>query len=199
MSKSLRLLVSMHALIVGGFTVFYLLKGGYEFMIYIGVILFFTLLIWFSMKKIHYSMGLLWALMIWSTLHLMGGGVPFGDAVLYKWIIVPLSDNYPIFRFDQLVHAYGFGVTAFVVYTLLRPFTKTKVSESVALSIVVVTGAMGFGALNEVVEFLATVVAPETGVGGYVNNALDLVFNFIGALIALSIMRYRERLHSNVA
>jgi hypothetical protein len=43
---------------------------------------------------------------------------------------------------------------------------------------------MGLGAINEIIEFVATVVVPETGVGGYVNNALDLCWNGVGATIA---------------
>jgi len=43
---------------------------------------------------------------------------------------------------------------------------------------------MGAGALNEIVEFVATVLVPETNVGGYYNTALDLVFNAAGALVA---------------
>lgn len=189
MSKELRPLVLLHFLIVGGFTAYYLIEGGFEFMIYIGVILFFTWLIWVSRKKFNYPMPLLWGLAIWAWLHMSGGGIPVGDGVLYKWMILPLSDTYPIFRFDQFVHFYGFGATAFLINTLLKPFVKAKAKDSIALSIVIVAGAMGFGALNEVIEFLATVFAPETGVGGYVNNALDLVFNLLGALVAIFIIR----------
>ena len=45
---------------------------------------------------------------------------------------------------------------------------------------------MGMGALNEVVEFMAVLNAPETGVGGYFNTALDLTFNMLGVLFALA-------------
>ena len=43
---------------------------------------------------------------------------------------------------------------------------------------------MGFGAANEVVEFIATRILPETNVGGYENTGWDLVFDLIGAVIA---------------
>ena len=42
---------------------------------------------------------------------------------------------------------------------------------------------LGFGGLNEIIEFGATVISPNTGVGGYVNTALDLVADLIGALL----------------
>jgi hypothetical protein len=44
--------------------------------------------------------------------------------------------------------------------------------------------ASGFGALNEVVEFAATLLVPETNVGGYVDTRWDLVANLVGAVIA---------------
>ena len=43
---------------------------------------------------------------------------------------------------------------------------------------------MGFGALNEVIEFAATQLLPNTNVGGYVNTGWDLVFNLLGSTIA---------------
>ncbi len=44
---------------------------------------------------------------------------------------------------------------------------------------------MGFGAFNEIIELLAVLLFDATQqVGGYLNNALDLVFNLIGSIIA---------------
>ncbi len=43
---------------------------------------------------------------------------------------------------------------------------------------------MGLGVLNELIEFSAVLVFPDTNVGGYFNTALDLVFNTLGALAA---------------
>ena len=43
---------------------------------------------------------------------------------------------------------------------------------------------MGFGALNEVIEFAATLTVPETNVGGYRNTGWDLVSNLVGTSIA---------------
>ena len=61
------------------------------------------------------------------------------------------------------------------------------------MSIVVVMGGLGIGALNEILEFLVTVVVPKTGVGGYINTSLDLVSDLIGAIIAMIIIYFRER------
>ena len=50
------------------------------------------------------------------------------------------------------------------------------------------TAGLGFGALNEVVEFVATLLIPETNVGGYRNTGWDLVANLIGATIAATLI-----------
>lgn len=48
---------------------------------------------------------------------------------------------------------------------------------------------MGFGALNEVVEFCATLLVPDTNVGDYANTGWDLVSNFAGTLLAAGAIR----------
>jgi hypothetical protein len=45
-------------------------------------------------------------------------------------------------------------------------------------------GGVGFGAINEMVEFLATRVVPDTNVGGFENTGWDLVANTVGAALA---------------
>lgn len=43
---------------------------------------------------------------------------------------------------------------------------------------------MGIGALNEVLEFIATLVLVDTNVGGYRNTGRDLIANLLGAAVA---------------
>jgi hypothetical protein len=53
-----------------------------------------------------------------------------------------------------------------------------------ALAIVSILVASGIGMMNEVIEFGLVIWADAAAeVGGYYNTALDLVFNFIGALL----------------
>ena len=42
------------------------------------------------------------------------------------------------------------------------------------------------GAVNEMIEFIVVLLVPDNGVGGYYNTLLDIVFNFIGAIIAIA-------------
>jgi hypothetical protein len=46
--------------------------------------------------------------------------------------------------------------------------------------------SMGLGAVNEIIEFVAVLVFPQTNVGGYANTALDLVFNSFGAIFSVA-------------
>jgi len=53
---------------------------------------------------------------------------------------------------------------------------------------------MGFGALNEVVEFIATLTIPETNVGDYINTGWDLVYNLLGCgVVAILIRQFGKR------
>ena len=47
---------------------------------------------------------------------------------------------------------------------------------------IVVLAAAAAGAVNEIVEYLLTLVLPEHQVGGYDNTARDLIANLLGGL-----------------
>ena len=175
------------------FRILFFSKRNYEVLLYIGVIVFFFFVILLTNDRVRYPNEILWGLTMWGLLHMCGGGIPIGDKVLYGIILIPVSETYPIVRFDQFVHVVGFGVATLLMYHLLTPLLKPDLKGWTALSIVMVMAGLGVGALNEVVEFLAVVLVPETGVGGYWNTALDLVADLIGAVFALLYIRLRYR------
>ena len=171
------------------FSIYYFALKNYEFIIYIFVILLFFVLILLTTNRVNYSNTSLWGLTIWGTLHMAGGGIPVKGDVLYKLILIPVTEN--IFRYDQFVHIIGFGIATLIMFELLKP-KLMPVKEWTAISIVVVMAGLGVGAVNEIVEYMATLLVPETGVGGYDNTLLDLVSDLIGALFALIVIRFRE-------
>jgi len=163
----------------------FLSRENYEFLIYIGVILFFLLLIVFTNKKVNYPNDLLWGLTAWSILHVIGGGIFIGGKTVYSLMLFPIiGEPYNIFKYDQLVHFVGFGIATLLIYHLLKPSLQ-KNKGWISLSIVVIMAGLGIGALNEIIEFIATVIMPETGVGGYENTAIDLIANLFGAIVAM--------------
>lgn len=117
----------------------------------------------------------LWGLALWGALHMAGGMVPIGEGeVLYNlWFI-------PFVRFDHVVHAIGFGFAGLAFSDAL--------GRRAPLALM---GGLGFGALNEMVEFLITRVVPDTNIGGFENTGWDLVANAVGAILAALWVRFR--------
>jgi hypothetical protein len=54
-------------------------------------------------------------------------------------------------------------------------------------------GGCGFGAFNEVVEFIAVLTIPNTNVGGYENTGWDLVANLVGSVSAAILIARLDR------
>jgi putative membrane protein len=172
------------------FTYHYLGRLNYEFTMYLGVIVIFFILILATNKKVNYSNTVLWGLVVWALLHLSGGAFFPNGTLLYSTILIPISDAYNIFRYDQFVHIVGFAVATLLAYDLIKPHLNK--TSSTSIGIVVVMAGLGFGAINEIIEFTATVLLPQTGVGGYINTSLDLVADLIGAVLAWIYIRTRK-------
>jgi hypothetical protein len=164
--------------------------GNREFLFYIAVMVLLLGVVWFVHRSIALTTGTLWALTLWGLLHMAGGlaAVPEswpidGDIrVLYSLWLIPER-----LKYDQVVHAYGFGVATWVCWQGIRAAIRHRGGDAVptpGLMVLAATAGMGLGALNEVVEFAATLLVPETNVGGYLNTGWDLVANAIGATAA---------------
>lgn len=177
------------------FTLFYLViflfvffkRANYEFVMYVFVVLFFFALIIFTNKKINYPNFVLWGLSLWGLLHMCGGGILLGSEKmrLYGLMLINLSTEYSIFRYDQFVHIVGFFVATLVMFVILKPVLKKDFDNWASVSIIIIMAGLGVGALNELIEFLAVVLIPETGVGGFVNTSMDLVADLVGAILAM--------------
>jgi hypothetical protein len=124
----------------------------------------------------HFSNLVLWGLALWGALHMAGGMIPLsGDRVLYNlWLL-------PFVRFDHVVHAVGFGFAGMAFWESVRPTVARTVASGAAITMM---GGLGFGALNEMVEFLITRVVPDTNIGEFENTGWDLVANTVGAGLA---------------
>ena len=191
------------------FTLLYLLaaaigavaSGNTEFIFYIGIMVVMIGAVGLVHWRLRLSAALIWMLTIWGGLHMAGGLVPVPESwpingeirVLYSWWILPRDGTAPPgeaggwIKYDYVVHAYGYGVTAWFVWqalrALVRKYTNQTLRPTFGLMVIVVAASSGFGACNEIAEFTATLIA-ETNVGGYVNTGMDLVFNTMGAMIA---------------
>jgi len=178
------LIVNAIYLLIAG--IYFLSRENYEFVMYVGIIVVIFFLILATNKKVDYPNFVLGGLTIWGILHMLGGAVIIDGAVLYAKILIPIvGAPYHIFRYDQFVHVFGFGVATLLMFVLLKPFLKFPIKKWASISVLVIMAGFGVGALNEMVEFTATVLVPETGVGGFINTSLDLVADFVGAILAM--------------
>lgn len=191
--------MSRGAVAAGVFTLLYMLaavpgawlSGNSEFVFYIVVMAVLIVCVIGLHLRVGLSTGALWCLAVWGGLHMAGGLVPVpegwpinGDIrVLYSLWLIP-----DLFKYDHLVHAFGFGTTTWVCWQSLRAAWLGARPTLGVLTLCAAAG-MGFGAMNEVVEFIATLTVPETNVGGYINTGWDLVANLSGCVVAAVLIR----------
>lgn len=189
-------LLYMTAAVVGA-----ILTANVEFVFYIAVMVVLIGAMAAVHQRVGFSGAVLWGLSFWGLAHMAGGLVPVPQSwpingeirVLYSWWIVP-----GWIKYDHVVHAYGFGVTTWVCWqglkAALRPHTLgAPLRPSPGMLLLCAAAANGFGALNELVEFVATLLVPRTNVGGYVNTGWDLVANGVGSAVAAVLIGLGER------
>ncbi|MGI8519830.1 MAG: hypothetical protein ACR2MC_04375 [Actinomycetota bacterium] len=123
----------------------------------------------------------LWGLTIWGFAHMAGGLLSIGGDVLYRFDLVP-----GVLRFDQVVHAFGFGFATAACWDVLGEVIMH--GRAVAHSVLALLGGLGFGAINEAIEFLVTRIDPSSNVGGFVNTGFDLLFNTLGCALAATLL-----------
>ncbi len=181
-------------LVAGAIAVF--ATGNNEFAFYlVPLAIIIAVTLWLD-HRIRFSSTVVWCLSIWAAMHLAGGLVPLPQgwpyngevAVLYSAWIIP-----ELLKYDNLVHAFGFGTTAVAALQAMRPMEQRKRHPTFGQMAAATLVACGLGSVNEIVEFIATLIAPETNVGGYFNTALDLVANLVGGVIAMLLVRFVRR------
>ncbi len=162
--------------------------GNFEFLYYLAVMAALVAAVLALHKRVRLSGGALWGLSLWGAAHMAGGLVPVGDAgVLYNLWLIPGG-----LKYDQVVHALGFGLTTWVCWQALRSRLSVPY-PSFGMAVLCAAAGMGFGALNEVIEFVATLTMAETNVGGYQNTGWDLVANLSGSVGVAGALWWRGR------
>lgn len=176
-----------------------IVQGNREFIFYIVVMVVLIGVMGLLHRRVRLTTGLLWAFSVWGLAHMAGGlcplpaGWPYnGDhAVLYSWWIIPER-----LKYDQVVHAYGFGVTTLLCWHILSNALRQPdggaLRPTFGMLVLCAAAGMGFGALNEVIEFIAVLTIPNTNVGGYENTGWDLVANLVGTILGALIIRVRS-------
>lgn len=179
--KELKLILAFTIVYLIFFISLAIIRQNYEFVFYIAVICLLTMISALHHKELHLKPAIVGGLSVIGLMHLAGGNLHFNGIRLYDTY---LFQNF--IRYDQIVHTLGFFVATFVSYSLIRPYLDPRVKHHpLVLSLILVLTASGFGALNEVLEFMAVIfLGAVQQVGDYYNNAWDLVFNLLGAVAA---------------
>tara|TARA_B100000508_G_scaffold97229_1_gene76175 strand:- start:110 stop:712 length:603 start_codon:yes stop_codon:yes gene_type:complete len=189
LSHNQKALLLLNCFVVVGFGWYFLQSLNYEFVAYAGTIAVVTAALFGTLKWTRFSTGIILGVTIWGILHMLGGSVMTPDGVLYAYRIFPFFDGggeFYILKMDQVIHAYLYGVVGLMFFHLLREVVGIK-THTAFIAATAIFAAAGFSIINEIVEFLAAVNLPETGVGGYHNTVLDMIFNLGGATIAVLI------------
>lgn len=175
--------ISLFLLLI--FTIYYLFSNNFEFLTYVlalGIVLF---IIFKTDKIFKYLPIARWGFTIWMFLHLAGGSFNINGTRLYDIVLIKLiGEPFNILRYDQIVHTFCYFILTLFIYSVVISVSNKKIANKTMLLIVFLAG-IGIGAINEIIEFLTVALFNAKGVGDYFNNSLDLIFNSIGAILAV--------------
>ena len=168
-------------------------SGNSEFVFYCLVMIVLGALVGLVHWHVKLSIGVLWGLSFWGAMHMAGGLMHIPESwpiageirVLYSWWLIP-----GYLKYDHAVHAFGFAMTTVVCWQCVRRLAG-DIRPSYGVMLLCGAAGMGFGAFNEIVEFVATLTVPDTNVGGYINTGWDLVANMVGAIMACTWIKLR--------
>ncbi|MFC5049468.1 DUF2238 domain-containing protein [Rubritalea spongiae] len=181
-----------------GLAILAVIQHNYEFLYYSAIQLFFVALLCIAHKRIHYSISLLWLLSLWGLLHLASGifFVPesWGETGEPKAL-----QNFRIIsqlRYQHLEHFCGFFLVTWVSWQTLCSIIHTRYQRRLmptfGLLLLCATSSMGYGAFNELAEFLATKIMEDTLKTGYQDTSWDMVANTAGVFFASITIKLRN-------
>jgi uncharacterized membrane protein YjdF len=178
-------LLTFNLVYVLTFFIIFFKNKNYEFLIYSGVILIMILLMVNLQKKFNFPTILLFALTIYSILHMLGGSFIIGGERLYGLEIIP-----GILRFDKIIHFYGISICVLGVYYIFKDKLIKLKEEKILSFLFLIFSGMGIGVFWELLEYVNFLSLPETGVGMYLNTMGDLIANTLGAILTASYLIY---------
>lgn len=167
------------------FSVHALLANNYEFIFYSAIMLTLLLIVARVYRRVQLSDWIILSLSAFGLLHLAGGNLYYHGIKLYD--LSYLNGN---FHFDNIVHTLGIFLATLIVYNVIHPFIDQRIKNNYVLFyLVLILMALGVGSINEIIELTAVVfLNAGASVGDYLNNALDIVFNLIGAVLAVTVI-----------
>ena len=155
-----------------------LIKDNTEFFYYSIVFIIPLIMLYFLHKRLRFPVLMLIVIAIWGILHFIGGLFYYKGTVIYELTWFGLG-------YDNYIHSISSFILAIIAYSLLEPGLNEKIKKR-RVYFGILLGLLGFGvaATGELIELFGVVYIGSAGVGDYFNNAIDLVFNAIGASLA---------------
>ena len=126
--------------------------------------------------------GTVIALTVAGAVHLAGGLLPSpepGAPIFYETWLVP-----GVLKFDQAAHAFISAVVTVATFGALGHVLDEDRAGPGLRAMLAMLVCWGFGAANELFEFLSALRFTDTYVGGLDNAGWDLAFNVAGGVIA---------------
>jgi uncharacterized membrane protein YjdF len=122
------------------------------------------------------------ALAVAGAVHLAGGLLPSPEQsapIFYETWLIP-----GVLKFDQAAHAFISAVVTVAVFNALRHVVDDERAGPALRAVLAMLVCWGFGAANELFEFLSALRFPDAYVGGLANTGWDLAFNTVGGVLA---------------
>ena len=122
------------------------------------------------------------ALTVAGAVHLAGGLLPSptaGAPIMYETWLIP-----GVLKFDQAAHAFISGIVTVAVFQALGHVVDPRRAGPGTRAVIAMLVCWGFGASNELFEFLSALRFPDAYVGGMENTGWDLAFNALGGVLA---------------
>lgn len=157
------------------------LQRNNEFLYYSLLYLCLLLVVYFVQRAYRFRLQLpgilLLGFAVFGVAHVLGALVRIDGIRLY-------DIGFGYLHYDNLVHSLGSFLITVASFNLLFPYLHERIrGVRLYLFLLLLLISLGIGSLNEIIEFSAFRLFGAEGVGGYVNNAFDLVFNLLGALV----------------
>lgn len=162
--------------------------GEAEFFIYGVAFIVSAGLLWRWLRRFYLPWSILLLLQIGLMLHFAGGLVHFDGVRLYDHIFFHI-------RFDKYVHFYNSFAGTIALNQL---FNNDHTSKRRLNDYQLVLFVFGAGIAIELVELLAYLTLPLTGVGNIFNNAFDLVANILGGTLGVIVLRFKNINNSRI-
>lgn len=171
------------------FLVIAIIRGNHEFVYYDLIILPLVLFTYFIHKQLKLHLPVFIMVCLIFLMHAGGGVIHINGIRLYDIF-------FSFIKYDQIVHFFGSFIIVFVVYSLIQDYLyKNQKKNEKNLFLILVLMTAGVGTLIEMVELIGVLFFnAAAGVGGYMNNAIDLAVNLLGGIVgSLVVTSYHNK------